>query len=85
MKFREICGVETKDKWPEPNMIRKNSDTNEQYFTPDFRKGVTYSKNRALFQKIAVLIEMDLEVSLELNNITFQFYITFFRTLAPKN
>ena len=62
-KFRELCGVSNKEKWPVPGGDeRLRPDTNEVFYTPDFREDVTHPTNVAIFQKVALCIMEDLKV-----------------------
>ncbi|TDL15547.1 hypothetical protein BD410DRAFT_732578, partial [Rickenella mellea] len=62
-KFRRVCNVSVKDKWPDPSEERFADGTNEQYYTPNFTEGVKHDGNAALFEKIAELVFEELKVS----------------------
>ncbi|EPQ51747.1 hypothetical protein GLOTRDRAFT_96019 [Gloeophyllum trabeum ATCC 11539] len=51
--FRTICGVSVRDPWPAPDVIRRQPNTDEEYYTPHFRKGVTDPKNTEIFDRVA--------------------------------
>ena len=61
--FREICGVPKTAPWPLPNQVRFAEGTNEEYYTPDFSKDVSYSANTVIFRKIQSLIMQEFKVS----------------------
>ena len=62
-KFREICGVSCKEKWPIPGgEARVRPDTNEVFYTPDFREDVTHPTNTAILEKVALCVMEDLNV-----------------------
>ncbi|KAG1847006.1 hypothetical protein DFJ58DRAFT_730336 [Suillus subalutaceus] len=55
--FRRICGMKTKDKWPLPSEgERRNPDTDEIYYTPDFAGDVQDPTNVEIFRKAADVI-----------------------------
>ncbi|KAJ7801978.1 hypothetical protein B0H14DRAFT_2614854 [Mycena olivaceomarginata] len=58
--FREVCGVRTKDDWPDPSIIRINEFTQEQYLTPRFDGLITDASNQHLISVVARKAEMDL-------------------------
>jgi hypothetical protein len=61
--FREICGVPKNTPWPPPDEVRVVEGTNEEYYTPDFSKDVSYSTNTMIFRKIQSLITQEFKVS----------------------
>ncbi|TDL13707.1 hypothetical protein BD410DRAFT_903240 [Rickenella mellea] len=60
-KFRTITNVAQGDAWPDPSEIRTSTETDEQYYTPDFKKGVMYETNMLIFEKVAELVWEDLK------------------------
>ncbi|TDL17024.1 hypothetical protein BD410DRAFT_843958 [Rickenella mellea] len=60
-KFRRICNVGVKDKWPDPSEERFVEGTNERYYTPNFAEDVKYEGNVELFEKVAELVLEDLK------------------------
>ncbi|KAJ7169320.1 hypothetical protein C8R43DRAFT_830483, partial [Mycena crocata] len=61
--FRDICGVQSKDAWPDPYAeVRRNETTNEVYLTPNFEKPVNDVHNQALIAKVASRVEDEFQV-----------------------
>lgn len=67
-QFREVCGVTNKMKWTLPGEDRIRPDTNEIYYTPDFREDVSHPVNAAIIQKVALCLMEDLKVDIMSNH-----------------
>jgi hypothetical protein len=57
--FRELCGVEEGQPWPDPSEVRLQEGTGERFYTPDFRLGVGAKINQQLFERAASLVMED--------------------------
>ncbi|GBE87457.1 hypothetical protein SCP_1101330 [Sparassis crispa] len=63
-KFRFICGVPEGEEWPSPmDTGRVNVKTDKEYFTPNFKKDVRHPDNQDIFERIADLVQNDIETS----------------------
>ncbi|KAJ7095599.1 hypothetical protein C8R44DRAFT_813509 [Mycena epipterygia] len=59
--FRDVCGIGSKDLWPDPSERRVNEITEEVYLTPAFASDVTDPRNERLFTVVAEQVYTDLE------------------------
>jgi hypothetical protein len=54
--FRALCGVTQSEPWPFPDgEVRLKEGTDDAYYTPDFRLGVTAKVNVDLFKRVVDL------------------------------
>ncbi|KAJ7449729.1 hypothetical protein B0H11DRAFT_2332069, partial [Mycena galericulata] len=58
--LRDVCGVTSKDIWPDPDERRVNEITGELYLTPVFASDVTDLRNERLFTAVAERAYTDL-------------------------
>ncbi|KIJ13115.1 hypothetical protein PAXINDRAFT_14174 [Paxillus involutus ATCC 200175] len=60
-KFRKLCNVAEKQKWPSVEEKRVNTTTGEVYLTPNFERDVRDEDNQKIFDHVADQVWLDLK------------------------